>query len=193
MYHVPNIRLTRYAAEAIGSPIVLKETSGKPPQENHDLKEALMDIKEKHQIEGIAVGAVASRYQYNIVSGICAELGLKVYAPYWQKDHAGLIREAIDAGFEIIFVGVAALGLDDSWLGRRLDHEALDELEKLCDKYGINIGGEGGEYETLVVDGPIFGKRIEILESEKIWDGVRGELVVKKARLQGKKSKKQRE
>ena len=178
MYHVPNINLTKYQSEAIGIPLVAKVTSGKPPQENIDLENALSELKNNFEIEGVTVGAVHSNYQYKIVSGICSKLNLMVFAPYWQQNHEELIEEALQAGFEIIIVGVAAEGLDDSWLGRKLDFSALDDLKKLNKKFGIDVGGEGGEYETFVIDGPVFKKRLEILKSMKVWDGVRGELVI---------------
>jgi ABC transporter with metal-binding/Fe-S-binding domain ATP-binding protein len=183
MYHVPNIQLTKYSAEAMDLPIVLKETIGKPPQENVDLRDALEEIKKEYLIEGVAAGAIGSNYQYNIVSNICKDLGLETFTPYWQKDHEMLIRDAIDAGFDMRIVGVAAAGLDSSWLGRRLDSEALEELKKIRMKHRIDIGGEGGEYETFVVDGPVFKKRLEILKARKVWDGVRGELIIDDLRL----------
>jgi diphthine-ammonia ligase len=186
MYHVPNIRLTEYSALAIGLPIVMEETVGKPPQENVDLKDALRDIKEQYGIEGVAAGAIGSNYQYNIVSDICKELGLKTYTPYWQIDHEILIKDAIAAGFDICMVGVAAAGLDASWLGRTLDSAALEELKDIRRKHRIDIGGEGGEYETFVVDGPIFRKRLDIIKSRKEWDGVRGELVIEELVLADK-------
>lgn len=183
MYHVPNIQLTKYSAEALDLPIVLKETIGKPPQENIDLRDALEEIKKEYLVEGVAAGAIGSNYQYNIVSNICKDLGLKTFTPYWQKDHEILIRDAIDAGFDMRMVGVAAAGLDSSWLGRKLDSEALEELKKIRMKHRIDIGGEGGEYETFVVDGPIFKKRLEILKARRVWDGVRGELIIDDLRL----------
>jgi uncharacterized protein (TIGR00290 family) len=71
------------------------------------------------------------------------------------------MRKIVYLGFKVIIVGVFAEGLDDSWLGREITHKAIDELklikEKVCD---INLGFEGGEAETLVLDGPIFNKRI---------------------------------
>lgn len=193
MYHVPNIRLTKYSAEAMGIPLEVRESVGKPPEENADLFNALKEIKEKYGIDGVSAGAVGSRYQYNIVAKICKDLDLKVYAPYWQKDHEGLIREALDAGFEILIAGVAAYGLDDSWLGRRLDYKALEELKKLRDKYKVDIGGEGGEYETFVIDGPLFKKRIEIRQARKTWDGVRGDYVIEKLGLKEKGSEKRKD
>jgi uncharacterized protein (TIGR00290 family) len=88
----------------------------------------------------------------------------------------------LDAGFEIQIIRVAAYGLDESWLGRRLDAAALDELEALNDEYGVHILGEGGEFETLVTDGPHMDKRIE-LEHTTEWDGTRGTLKIEDAWL----------
>ncbi|MEA1925085.1 MAG: diphthine--ammonia ligase [Candidatus Altiarchaeota archaeon] len=183
MYHTPNIHLTEYCAKAMNIPLVSWKTSGIPPQENTDLGKALEQIKEECGIEGVCVGAVRSNYQYNIVSEVCKTLNLEVYAPYWQVDHARLVRELIDEGFSVVVVAVAAEGLGRSWLGRRLDSEALGELEELNKKLGVDVGGEGGEYETLVLDGPIFNRRLEITSSEKKWDKIRGELLIKKVRL----------
>ena len=189
MYHVPNIRLTEYSAQALGLPIILKETVGKPPRENFDLRDALREIQKDYGIDGVAAGAIGSKYQYNIVADICKELGLKTYTPYWQMDHEILIKDAISAGFDIRMVGVAAAGLDASWLGRKLDTAALEELKDIRKKHKIDIGGEGGEYETFVVDGPIFKKRLEIVKSREVWDGVRGELVIDDLRLVEKQIK----
>ena len=179
MFHYPNIAMTKAQAEAMEIPIVQDKTSGKPPQENIDMVNSLAKIKEEFNVEGIVAGAVRSNYQHGIVSKACEELGLEAVAPYWQHSHEELIKDALDAGFEIVIVGVAADGLDDSWLGRKLDYGALKELKKLSRKFGIDVGGEGGEYETFVLDGPIFNKKIEIKESEKIWDGLRGQLLIK--------------
>lgn len=186
MYHVPNIHFTEYSALAIGIPLVIKQTSGKPPEENLDLRNALQELKKEFDIDGIVAGTVRSNYQYRIISEICQELKLKLIAPYWQRNHEDLLKDALSSGFEIIITGVAAYGLDESWLGKRLDYNLLNELKKLNKKFSIDIGGEGGEYETFVVDGPIFKERIEILESKKEWDGVRGELIIENVTLRKK-------
>jgi len=77
-------------------------------------------------------------------------------------------------------------GFNESWLGRELDLNALDDLKRLEKKFHINIGGEGGEYETFVTDCPLFKKRIVIKEAEKIWDKTRGEFIIKKVILADK-------
>jgi diphthamide synthase (EF-2-diphthine--ammonia ligase) len=57
----------------------------------------------------------------------------------------------------------------------------------------VSLVGEGGEYETLVLDGPLFKKRIELVETENFWKGESGYLLVRKAILIDKKKKGRRE
>jgi diphthamide synthase (EF-2-diphthine--ammonia ligase) len=59
----------------------------------------------------------------------------------------------------------------------------IDELDKVSVKHGIHKGGEGGEYETFVLDGPIFKKRIDIKKAKREWDGVRGSYIIEEAEL----------
>src|SRR4030042_5974998 len=96
-----------------------------------------------------------------------------------------MLKEEICSGFEIMITGVASEGLDRSWLGRKIDLETVEKLNELNKKFGINIGAEGGEFETLVLDCPLFKKRIEILDSEYAWDNKTnsGYLEIKKAVL----------
>ena len=55
----------------------------------------------------------------------------------------------------------------------------LTELKDLNERYGVHLAFEGGEAETFVLDGPIFKKRIEILEFEKKWFNDSGVLEIK--------------
>ena len=48
------------------------------------------------------------------------------------------------------------------------------ELNK---KYQISLVGEGGEYESLVLDAPIFKKRIEIIEAKTSYENNSGVLL----------------
>ena len=76
-----------------------------------------------------------------------------------------------------------AYGIDESWLGRLIDKEALSELEKISEKTYLHLAFEGGEAETLVIDGPIFKRRIEILEAETDWHLDNGTYTVINAKL----------
>ena len=59
-------------------------------------------------------------------------------------------------GFDVRVASTSSDGLDDSWVGIRLDVDALNRLQDASVLYRFNLDGEGGEYETTVVDGPLF-------------------------------------
>ncbi len=179
MYHSVNIPLTTLQAEALRIPHILKESSGGKESEISDLKEILSTL----DIDGVVSGAVASDYQYSRIQSICDALNLKTVSPLWHTDQEQVVTDQINAGFTILIVGVFAEGLNQSWLGRTLDHQALEDLKTLHKKYRINIAGEGGEYETLVVDGPCFHKTLVIEEAETHWTRDSGRYLVRKAHL----------
>ncbi|MEM5792952.1 MAG: TIGR00289 family protein [Candidatus Aenigmatarchaeota archaeon] len=184
MYHTPNLHIVDKLSEAIGIPLIKKNTSGKKEEEVEDLYNILQDL----DIDGIATGGIASNYQKTRIEGVCSRLGLELIAPFWGYDQRRFLEETIKLGFDVRFVGVYSLGFSKDWLGRKLDENILKQLLELEEKYGINLVGEGGDYETLVLDGPIFKKKIIIEDSEIIWDEKTssGYLMVKKVKLSRK-------
>lgn len=180
MFHFPDVGLVRLFAEAAGFRLVVGETVGVKEEELKDLERVLGGL----DVEGVVCGAVASGYQRGRVEGVCGRLGLVSVCPLWGEDEVGLLRELVGLGFEVVVSRVAALGLGVEWLGRRLDEDAIGELVALNRRFGVSVVGEGGEYETLVLDAPFFReKRIELVEVERVWEGQSGYLKVKKARL----------
>ena len=179
MFHHPNPKLLDLFAECVGLPLVKAETSGEKDRELEDMRQVLKGL----DIDGIVSGAIASTYQKGRIDQICRELGLASIAPLWGREPLDLLREMLDAGFNVIITSVAAEGLDESWLGRRLDEECIRDLMGLSERFGINVSGEGGEYETLVLDAPFFRKRIELLRYVRFWSGTRGHVVIKKAEI----------
>jgi diphthine-ammonia ligase len=134
-------------------------------------------------VEGVISGAISSQYQKTRIEGICRKLGLKSITPLWHEDPLKLVNELIGLGFYVIITGVYAHGLDREWLGRTVDQEALEDLVELNRKFQISIVGEGGEYETLVLDAPYFKKKIQIHKARIVWEGSSGYLLVEEARL----------
>lgn len=185
MYHVPNIHISELSAKAMGIPLIKGSTLGEEEKELDDLKLALEQLKDLG-VEAIYSGALFSVYQKSRIDKLCQDLGMKSVAPLWHSDPEEYMRDLIDLGFDFILTGVAAEGLDESWLGRKIDLEALDELIELNKKYGINVAFEGGEAETLVLDCPIFNKKIKIMESEIKWAYDNGVLFIKDAVLEDK-------
>jgi len=170
MFHYPLVELTRLQADAIGIKHFERKTSGVKEKELEDLKNAIKEM----DVEGIVTGAIASEYQKKRIDKICKELQIKSITPLWQRDSEEMLREEIRNGFEIIIVGVYAEGFDKSWIGRKIDEECVDDLVRLNKRFGINISGEGGEFESFVMDGPIFKRRVQIVKSGTVWDSKTG-------------------
>ena len=182
MYHSVNIHLTKTLAEAINIPLVTQMTKGEKEEELSSLQHVLSTL----EIDGVISGAIASEYQRTRIEQVCHELKIKSFTPLWHKDQALLLQEMIKAGFIIKIVGIFADGFDESFLGKTIDQQTLSELKQIQKEKKINIAGEGGEYETLVVDGPIFQKRMILKDTEKQWKRDHGILLVKKPELEEK-------
>ena len=169
-------------AEAIGIPIIEIKTAGVKEEELEDLKEGFKQLKSLG-IEAIYTGALFSTYQKSRIERLADEIGIEAISPYWHKDPKEYMDLVIDSGFKVIISGVFAYGLDESWLGRLIDKDSLAELEKISEKTYLHLAFEGGEAETLVIDGPIFKKRIEILDADIDWHVDNGTYNITDARL----------
>lgn len=92
---------------------------------------------------------------------------MKSLAYLWNRNQVELLNEMIDSNINAILIKVACLGLKpDKHLGKSLT-EIKPHLIKLQDEFGANVCGEGGEYESLVLDCPLFKhKRLVIDETE---------------------------
>jgi len=93
---------------------------------------------------------------------VCGAAGMAASLPLWQENRDELLGEFISAGFKAMIVTVNESMLDDSWLGRTLDHDSAQELTAL----GVDACGENGEYHTFVYDGPVFRNKIDFVTKE---------------------------
>lgn len=183
MFHIPNNKLIKIQAQAIGIPLLQFKTKGEKELELDDLKKAIIAAKKKYKIEGLITGAVRSVYQASRIQKICLELGLKCINPLWMKNQIEILKEIVKLSFEAIISGVFAYPLEKELLGRRIDSEFIKKISILEQKYKINPSGEGGEIETTVIDAPFFRKKIEILKSKTEYANYAGTFEIKKARL----------
>lgn len=182
MFHYPNIRLMDLFAEAVDIQLIKTETAGIKEREVEDLKRLIGKL----DVKGIVSGAIASNYQKTRIEKICKQLKLKCITPLWQENPLKILNEILNLKFEAIITGVSAYGFSKEWLGRRIDEDTIKALIELNRQYGVSLVGEGGEYETLVLNAQFFKKRIRVLEAEKIWRNQSGYFLVTKAKLEDK-------
>ncbi len=180
MFHNLNIDQTKKIAKALDIQHIKRISEGNKEEEIQDLKEALKNL----DIDGIISGAIASEYQRTRIEKICHDLKIKSFTPLWHKNQTQIIEEQIKAGFKIMIVGVFAFGLNRNWLGKYLDKKCIKDMISLAKKYKINVAGEGGEYETITLDGPIFKKKLIIDDFSIEWIRDNGYLNIEKSRLE---------
>ena len=193
MYQSAAHNVVPYLAECFEVPLLRRKILGtstiqtleySPPSpsscvaeyDDHDEVEDLFEvikqaILEFPSIEGVCSGAIVSSYQRHRVENVCSRLNLTSLTYLWQRDRNALLPEMLQAGIEAILVKVAGAGLEPAkHLGKDL-HSLLPTLTKLHEKYGLDVCGEGGEYESLVLDCPLFrSKKIELGETLVVLD-----------------------
>ena len=184
LLHYPNIEFTQLQAESMKTPQLIEETpSDDSENESKKLNNLISLAKEKYSIDGIVHGGILSEYQKDNFSLICEKNQLKIISPLWNKEPGSYMKELLNENFEYIISTVSSAGLNDSWLGRIIDKNGLDELQKLQKKFRFNLNFEGGEAETFVTNCPLFEKRLLIQDSTTEWDGYRGRFEILEAKL----------
>ena len=77
----------------------------------------------------------------------------------WHREQTQLLQEMIEYPLHAIIVKVASYGLKAAHLGRTIT-ELQPHFLKMKQECEMNVCGEGGEFESLVLDCPLFHKRI---------------------------------
>jgi diphthine-ammonia ligase len=149
-------------AKAVGVPL-LKKTSSAETYEA-DFKGVLAEFKKKGA-EGLVTGDIyeVAGHEEGWLNRVCREVDLKPVKPLWMGDTKQIYLDYLKTGLKATVVRTNRdLSLD--WLGRVLDRKFYDDILKLP---GVDPCGEGGEYHTVITDGPDFKQKVELLETEK--------------------------
>ncbi|HDD70921.1 MAG TPA: diphthine--ammonia ligase [Candidatus Woesearchaeota archaeon] len=168
MFHTPSISQISKQAESIGVPLIIEKTAGEKELELAALEKCIRTAVEKYSIEGVVTGAVESVYQASRIQKICNRLSIECFNPLWQKDQLELLDDLLKNGFDVIITGIAAFPLDESWLGRKIDRQFIGEVRSLSEKFKINPAGEGGEFESFVLDCPLFKRKLNVKDSRVV-------------------------
>lgn len=166
MFHTPSITKVKKQAEVMNIPLITQETKGQKEEELKDLKKAIQKAKSEYKIESVVTGAVESVYQSSRIQKICDKLGLECFNPIWKKNQLELLQDLIKDNFKVLIIGVFAYPLDESWLGKEINEDFIKEAATLHEKYKINPAGEGGEFESFVLNCPLFSRELKIKDKQ---------------------------
>ena len=160
-FHGTESRLIQLQSQSLGIPLLQRETTWNGYEQ--EFREAVRSLL-PHGIKGMVFGDIYLQEHKDWVERVCGDLGIEAIEPLWDKSSEKVFTDFIDAGFEAIIVSAKAELIDEDWIGQRVDRNFMEYLKAK----NIDLCGENGEYHTLVVDGPLFKRRIEVTESRTI-------------------------
>ena len=153
-------------------------------EETESMLPLLRTVMEKHpEANAVCAGAILSTYQRTRVESVAIRLGLTPLAFLWKypilpsqvamSDEAQLLKDMDVAQLDARIIKVASAGLDEDhlWL-KASSYQGAERVKRALRKFGAAQGaalGEGGEFETLVVDGPepLFQRRICVKDADR--------------------------
>ncbi|OCK84121.1 adenine nucleotide alpha hydrolases-like protein, partial [Lepidopterella palustris CBS 459.81] len=131
-------------------------------------------IRSHPEATAVSTGAILSTYQRTRIESVAIRLGLVPLSYLWQYtalppySQSALLEDMAAVGQDARIIKVASGGLDSSFLWENVtDARTVGRLKRAMARFDARDGavvGEGGEFETLAVDGPVglWRKRIEV-------------------------------
>ena len=178
--HLVNKWVLKLISEAVDIPAV---------SVNKELP-AIQKALRKLKADTLVSGVMTTPEHIDWYKEVCNPIQVKHYAPLWGKNPLTALDAMKQLGFHMLVIEVdTAMGSNKNWLGKEIDDTMLNELKQLEKQQKINPIGEWGEYHTIVLDCPIYKKKINILKSEITWKNSKGYVAIKKADLQPKTGK----
>ena len=192
LFHFATVEHTPLQAEALGIKHYLLSCDVADPRKEAAIVEKFVAEKQQTSSENVDAmllgGTGLQATQIRSLQDALRPYGIDVFAAHSGLDHFDVLKQMINSGYEIIITQVASEGLPQ-WLGKKITADNIQQLEKDSIKYGFHVGGEGGYYDSFVVDAPTFKKKIVVENSdmEKVMeDAYSGHVVIKKLRLADK-------
>ena len=109
-------------------------------------------------VKGMIFGDIYIDEHKEWVERVCGEIGIEALEPLWKRPSGDVLRQFIQLGFEAVIMSANSKYIDEKWVGRIVDSDFQDYLSGK----GIDPCGENGEYHTLVINGPLFSRRISL-------------------------------
>lgn len=184
MFQKVGINFVKIQAKLLNLPLIFVDTCGQKEKELFDLELAIKKAIYKYKIRAIITGAIKSTYQTIRIQEICNRLDIYCFNPLWQIDEEIYLNQLIENKFKILIISIAAYPFTEKYLGRMIDNDFKEDLLKLNYEFQLSLVGEGGEFESFVLDSPLFTKTIKVIDSIKKMDSENsGILEIKKIKL----------
>jgi len=152
-FHGTNADLIKQQGAAMGIKVAQYETTWDGYE--RDFKAGVRGLLPTG-VKGMIFGDIYLEVHKEWVDRVCDEIGIEALEPLWGRPTGELLDQFIELGFEAVIVGLNSRHMDEKWVGRYVDSAFRDYLKQ----NNIDPCGENGEYHTVVVNGPLFSRRL---------------------------------
>ena len=182
LFHFATVEHTKELAAILGIRHILTSCDVADPVKEAEI---VKEIVVKNPVDAVVLGGTGLQMtQIRSIQNALRPYHIEVFASHAGLDHDEVMQQMMKKGYKFMITQIASYGLTEHWLGRVIDEKALQELFERSVTFGFHVGGEGGYYDTLTIDGPLFSKRLEIEDAKKIMESENcGHLLVTKLRI----------
>ena len=181
-FHAHPIRLMEAQAEALGLTLrIMSLPSDKPHKEGYI--DTIRHLRDENGITVLGTGDMdlVGAMSTNWIDDCCQAVGgIRAYLPLWKADRITCLNTLVSENFHVVYSCVKQPWFDKSWVGRRMDEEAIQEMKQKSTDSGaiahdnglspegqkLDMGGENGEYHTMCLGGPVYSRIIELEKTE---------------------------
>ncbi len=165
LFHYATVEHTPKLAEILGLRHILTTCDVADPKKEAEIVKNIVEKEVK--VDAVVLGGTGlQETQLKSIQDALRPLGIEVFAAHAGLDHDKVMEQMLEKGYKYIISQVASDGMA-KWLGKKIDEATLPQLFSDSKKYGFHVGGEGGYFDSLVLEGPIFNKHLELRNVQK--------------------------
>jgi len=169
LFHYATVEHTKEIAQILGIKHILETCSVADPKLEAEI---VKKVVEKNPVDAVILGGTGLQVtQIKSIQNALLPIGIETFASHTGLDHGSIFLDMIEKGYKIMVTQIAAEGLNEKWLGRIINENNINELFALSGKYGFHNGGDGGHFDTLVLDSPLMDQSLEIGKITKKTEG----------------------
>ena len=188
LFHYATVEQTKDIAKMLEIPhFYVKCKIADPVKEANIVRGIVERNQKKLKVDAVVLGGTGlQETQLKSIQKALLPLNVEAFAAHAGEEHDLVMEHMLNNGYEILITQIASDGLKD-WLGKKITKENFSQLKKDSVKYGFHIGFEGGYADTLVIDCPIFSKRLVIEDMLITYeDGYCGHVIINRYRMEDK-------
>ena len=189
LFHYATVEMTKDLAEMMQLPhFYVKCKVADPVKEANIVKEIVENNQDKFRIDAVVLGGTGlQETQLKSIQNALHPLKVEAFASHAGEEHDIVMEDMLNKGYDLLVTQIASDGLKD-WLGKKITKENFSQLKKDSIKFGFHIGFEGGYADTLVLDCPLFSKRLVVEDMSIVFeDEYCGHIEINKYKMESKK------